>query len=100
MSVADELLRKMKAIKENDKTLLDNSMILFGSGMSDGNKHDPNNLPILIGGHGGGAIAGGRHIASEKDTPLCNVYVSFLEAMGTPVQQFGDSTGPLKGLRG
>ncbi|MHB9008624.1 MAG: DUF1552 domain-containing protein [Limisphaerales bacterium] len=89
------LLDKLAAIREGDGSLLDNSMILFGSSMSDGNRHDPNNLPILLAGRAGGTIQAGRHLASPKNTPLCNLYVSMLERMGTPVEAFGDSTGAL-----
>src|SRR6185503_16855389 len=72
-------LDKLKAIKEGDKTLLDNSMILFGSSFSDGNRHDPNNLPIVLAGRAGGKIQTGRHIKCAKNTPLCNLYVSMLD---------------------
>lgn len=89
-------LDKLKAIPEGDKTLLDNSMILFGSSMSDGNRHDPSNLPIILAGRAGGTIDSGRYIAAPKGTPLCNLYVSMLERMGTPVQSYGDSTGALE----
>jgi hypothetical protein len=89
------LMDKMAAIPEGNGTLLDNSMVLFGSSMSDGNRHDPNNLPILLAGRGGGKIDSGRYIASPKNTPLCNLYVSMLECMGTPVEAFGDSTKAL-----
>ncbi len=92
------LMGKLKAVKEGESTLLDSSMILFGSSFSDGNRHDPNNLPILLGGRAGGTLQTGRHIASSKNTPLCNLYVSMLQRMGTPVERFGDSTGPLAGL--
>ncbi len=88
-------LDKLKAIKEGDRTLLDNSMILFGSSFSDGNRHDPNNLPIILAGNAGGKIKSGRHIPCKKDTPLCNLYVSMLDRIGTPVESFGDSTEPL-----
>lgn len=84
---------KMKAIKEGDGTLLDNSMILFGSSFSDGNRHDPNNIPVLLAGKAGSKIKSGRHIKCEKKTPLCNLYVSMLDRMGTPVESFGDSSG-------
>jgi hypothetical protein len=67
-------------------------MILCGSGLSDGNAHDPNNLPILLGGRGGNQFNTGRHIASEKDTPLCNLYVPVLNALGIRTESFGDST--------
>jgi hypothetical protein len=89
-------LGKLKAVREGDKTLLDNSMVLFGSSFSDGNRHDPNNLPIILAGKAGGRLKSGRHIASPKGTPLCNLYVSMLEHMGTPTQSFGDSTGALE----
>ncbi len=88
-------LDKLSSIKEGNGTLLDNSMILFGSGMSDGNKHEPSNLPIVLAGRGGGKIKPGRHLANPSGTPLCNLYVSVLENMGTPVQSFGDSSGAL-----
>ena len=90
------MLEKMRAIKEGTGTLLDNSMIVFGSSMSDGNRHDPNNLPILVGGKGGSTIDAGQHIRSAKNTPLCNLYVTMLDRMGAKVDRFGDSTGPLK----
>jgi hypothetical protein len=89
-------LDKLRNIKEGDGNLLDNSMILFGSGMSDGNRHDPSNLPIILAGKAGGKINSGRYIACPKKTPLCNLYVSMLERMATPVEKFGDSTAPLE----
>ncbi|HTN74452.1 MAG TPA: DUF1552 domain-containing protein [Pirellulaceae bacterium] len=92
------MLEKMKAIPEGESTLLDNSMVLLGCGMSDGNRHDPNNLPILLGGRAGGSLPSGRHLKSDANTPLCNLYVSMLERLGAPVMEFGDSTGPLQGL--
>lgn len=92
------VLEKMSDVKEGAGTLLDNSLILFGSGMSDGNRHNPADLPILLGGRGGGAISSGRHVASPEGTPLCNLYVSMLDAMGVDVPRFGDSIGKLKGI--
>ncbi|MBM3823544.1 MAG: DUF1552 domain-containing protein [Verrucomicrobia bacterium] len=86
---------KLSAVREGERSLLDNSMVLCGSSMSDGNRHDPANLPILLGGRAGGGIKAGRHIASPKGTPLCNLYVSMLERMGSPVERFGDSTGAM-----
>ena len=92
------LLEKLKSIKEGNGTLLDNSMVMLGSGMKDGNGHVPHNLPILLAGRGGGQLATGRHLVYEKKTPLCNLYRSMLNCMGTPVSSFGDSTGELPGL--
>lgn len=92
------LLERMKKIREENGTLLDNSMVVFGSGMKDGNAHRPDNLPIVLAGKGGGTIATGRYLVYEKKTPLCNLYRSLLVRMGTPVDRFGDSSGELPGL--
>ena len=90
------LMDKLDSIKEGNGTLLDNCMIMSGSAMSDGDQHKPSNIPVVLGGLGGGTIEGGRHIVSPEGTPLCNLYVSMLERMGTPVESFGDSTAALK----
>jgi len=92
------LLELLKDIREGEGNLLDNAMVLFGSGMRDGNAHDPHNLPLLLAGRGGGTIATGRHMTYAPNTPLCNLYVGILNRMGTPAPQFGDSTGELAGL--
>jgi hypothetical protein len=92
------MLERLRSIKEGEGTLLDNSMILFGSALRDGNSHNPHNLPILLGGRGGGSIAPGRHLNFGTETPLCNLYVSMLDRVGVPVPRFADSTGPLLGL--
>ena len=63
-------------------------MIMCGSSFSDGNRHDPNNLPILLGGKGGGRLQTGQHLANDRNTPLCNLYVSMLDCMGIPVHAF------------
>jgi hypothetical protein len=88
-------LRKLAAVKEGERTLLDNSMVLFGSSMSDGNRHDPNNLPIILAGRAGENLETGKYVACSKSTPLCNLYLSMLEKMGTPARSFGDSNGKL-----
>jgi hypothetical protein len=92
------LLRKLREMKEGDTNILDSSMVMFGAGIRDGNKHDPHNLPLLLGGRAGGRIPGGRHLVYTEDTPLANLYVSLLDAFGTPVERFADSTGRLPGL--
>lgn len=91
------MLDRMKSIKEGDGTLLDNSLIMFGSSLRDGNSHNPKNLPIVLAGHGGG-LKGGRHLVAQKDTPLCNLFLSMLHAGGVKADRFGDSTGVLQGL--
>ncbi len=92
------LLRKLKSMREGEGTVLDNSMILFGSGLRDGDRHDPHNLPLVLGGRGGGRIATGQHLVYGEDSPLSNLYVSMLDAFGTPVERFADSTGKLTGV--
>lgn len=92
------MLSRMKSIKEGDGNLLDNSMVLFGSGFRDGNSHNPHNLPIILAGKGGGTISSGRHITYGKDSPLCNLYLSMIRRMGVEAERFGDSTGELAKL--
>jgi hypothetical protein len=92
------MLDKMSQIKEGESTLLDNSMVLFGSCMRDGNSHNPHNLPLVLAGKAGGTVQGGRHLVHKKNTPLCNLFVSMLDRVGAPVKTFGDSTASLKGL--
>ena len=94
------LLGKLRSIPEGDGNLLDNSMILFGSSISDGNRHDPNNLPIILAGGAGGGIRTGQHVENRKNTPLCNLYVTMLNAMGVETDAFGDSTGVIPELVG
>jgi len=92
------LLNKLDAMQEGDGTVLDNSMILFASALSDGDSHSPKKLPIVLGGKGGGRIDSGQHIMCAEDSPLANLYVSMLDVFGTPVERFVDSIGPLQGL--
>ncbi len=94
------LLWKLKSVKEGDGTLLDHCMIVYGAGISDGNAHNHDNLPILLAGKGGGSIKPGRHVRYPKETPLTNLYVSMLDRFGAKVDSFGDSTGALTGLEG
>ncbi|MBA4064200.1 MAG: hypothetical protein C0501_10890 [Isosphaera sp.] len=93
------LLGRMAAVKEaNGTTLLDNAMVVYGSGIGDGNRHNHDDLPILVAGKGGGSLAAGRHVVFPKrdDTPLTNLYLALFERMGAAAKSFGDSTGVLK----
>lgn len=92
------LLGKLRGMQEGDKTVLDNSMILYGSGLRDGNSHNPHNLPILLGGGGGGRLATGQHLSFSPDTPLANLYLAMLQVFGCDVDRFADSTGVLPGV--
>lgn len=88
-------LTNLSRMKEGDGTLLDNVAVMYGSGMSDGNKHNSDNLPIILAGGGGGAIKGGNHIAFGKQTPICNLYLDMMAMAGLEMEKFGDSTGRL-----
>lgn len=92
------LLGKLKGIREGSGTLLDNTMMVYGSGIGDGNRHNHNDLPIVLAGRGGGTIKPGRHLKFDTNTPLNNLYLSLLDRMGTPIDSLGDSKGRLSGL--
>ena len=92
------LLTQLQAMREGDRTVLDNCIVLYGSGLRDGNSHNPHNLPILVGGGAGGRLATGQHRAYSPDTPLANLYVAILNAFGVPTDRFADSTGSLPGI--
>ena len=89
------LLQKLDAIKEGDGTLLDHCMIAYGSGNSDGNAHNHDNLPIVLAGGGCGTLNQGRHIVFPKETPLNNLWVSLLNRVEINLDRLGDSTGAL-----
>jgi len=91
-------IQKLKDTKEGEGNLLDNSMIVIGTGISDGDRHDHNNLPTLLAGRAGGAIKQGVLRQYPINTPQCNLYVSMLNMMGVETTRFGDSTGPLTDL--
>ncbi|HND54304.1 MAG TPA: DUF1552 domain-containing protein [Pirellulaceae bacterium] len=88
-------LEKMKSVKEGEGTLLDNSLILYGSGLSDGNRHRHDDLPIVLAGRGRGAVATGRHVVLPRETPLNNLFLTMADVAGAATKQLGDSTGVL-----
>ena len=92
------LLQRLDAVPEEDGTLLDHAMIVYGSGIHDGNKHNHEDLPILLAGGGCGTITTGRHLTFPTETPLSNLWLSLLDRMDVSVEQLGDSTGRLPGL--
>ncbi|MCA8989700.1 MAG: DUF1552 domain-containing protein [Planctomycetaceae bacterium] len=87
------VIERMKALPEADGTLLDHSLLMFGSTLRDGNSHDPHNLPIILAGRANGAVNPGRRIRYAKDTPLCNLYRAILAQQGITREHFGDSNG-------
>jgi hypothetical protein len=94
------LLKKLKSIPEGDGTLLDHCMIVYGSGNSDGNRHNHDDLPVLLAGKGCGTIRTGRHVRYARETPLNNLWLALLDRMSVKVTALGDSTGSLPGLGG
>jgi hypothetical protein len=88
-------LEKLRQTPDGDGSLLDHSVFVYGSGISDGNIHFHLDLPTLVVGGGAGTLRGGRHLHYANDTPLSNLYVALLDKLGLPMDQFGDSTGHL-----
>ncbi len=91
-------LGRLKATKEGDGTLLDHSMIVYGSGLADGDKHSHTNLPILLAGRGNGTIKSGRYLTYPGGTPAANLWLTLLDRMGVHPESIGDSTGRVEHL--
>jgi hypothetical protein len=92
------LLGRLAAVQEGEGTLLDNCLLAYGSGNSDGNRHNHNDLPVLLAGGGGGTVRTGRHVELPAETPLTNLWLAMLQRAGVSVDAIGDSTGPLDQL--
>jgi uncharacterized protein DUF1552 len=89
-------LEKLRSTPDGDGSLLDHSMIVYGSGLSDGNLHLPLDLPILLVGGGAGQLKGNRHLKYPQKTPLANLFLTLLDKLGIPTENFGDGTGELE----
>ena len=96
MELLTYFLQKLQATQDGEGTLLDQSLILYGGGMGDGNAHRHSNLPTLMAGKLGGQFETGRHIAYKPDTPMSNLLVTLLTKAGVNCDRIGDSTGPLE----
>jgi hypothetical protein len=90
-----DLLTKLAALPEGNGSVLDQSLVVFAGAMSDGNAHDPHDLPVLLAGRGGIAFPQGRLVASKRDTPLCRLWLWLLQRLGADAASFGDATAPL-----
>ena len=95
MQLFADYLEKMASIPDGESNLLDNTFVVRGACIGESNEHDHMDLPIIL---AGGGLEGNRHIAAKKHTPMCNLLLSVLQQMNVPVENFGDSTGPLDGL--
>jgi hypothetical protein len=89
---------RLKATPDVDGTLLDNTMVVYGSAICDGDKHNHEDLPVLVVGRGAGRLHTGRHLVYKRDTPLTNLYLTLLDGMGVRPETIGDSTGKLEQL--
>jgi hypothetical protein len=85
----------LRAAKEGDADLLERSMLVYGSGIGDGNRHNHDNLPVLLCGRAGGALPAGRHVLLDKETPMANLHLRVMGVMGCKAEKFADSTGAL-----
>jgi hypothetical protein len=91
---------KLKGAKEGNSNVLENSMIVYGSCIGDGDRHNHDDLPVLLVGHGSGALKPGRHVRYPQDTPLNNLWLSMLDRLEVKTEKLGDSTGRLQMLEG
>ena len=89
-------LKRLKDTPDGDGTLLDHTMVLYGSGLSDGNKHQHDDLPVLLAGRGCGTFKTGRHVRVGNETPMTNLFLSMLDGVGVNVEKLGDSNGKLE----
>ena len=93
MQIFGRFLEKLRATDDGDGSLLDQSMIVYGAGMSNSNAHEPTDLPIVLAGGGAGLVKGGRHVRLPTETPLANLHLTVLDKKGIPAEQLGNSTG-------
>ena len=95
MTVFTYLLEKLKNTPDGDGSLLDHSIVLYGSAMSDGNQHNHAPLPVILAGGTSGKLKGGRHIRNPKDTTMSNLLLAILNKLDVQRESFGDSTGAM-----
>jgi hypothetical protein len=98
VSLFAEYLAKLAAVKEGDGTLLDHTLLLYGSGMGNPNVHDHTNLPIIVAGGASAGVKGNRHLRNEKTIPLANLHLTLLDKAGVKLDKFGDSSGIIEVL--
>ena len=91
-------VERLKATPDGDGTLLDHSLVLYGSSLSDGNQHNFSPLPIVLAGVASGQLKGGRHLQFPKDTRMSNLLAAMLNKLNVPTEKFGDGTGVLDDL--
>ena len=90
------LVSRLASMPEGDGTVLDHTLLVYGSAIGDGNRHNHDDLPILLVGGGGGTVKAGRHLRVRGGTPVANLYLAMLDRLGVRRDTFGDSTGHLE----
>ena len=98
MELFSYFLKRLDSIPEGDGTLLDHSMVVYGSGLADGNKHTHHDLPVLVAGRAAGGLHPGRHLRYDTETPMANLYLTLLDRLGVHPEAIGDSNGRLEHL--
>ncbi|MEZ0265816.1 MAG: DUF1552 domain-containing protein [Phycisphaerae bacterium] len=98
MELLASFVERLRTTPEGSGNMLDNSLIMLGSGIGDGDRHNHDDLPVVLLGKGGGAVKPGRHLSYARNTPMCNLYLNMADAMGAKLTRFGDSDGRLKEL--
>jgi hypothetical protein len=98
MSLFTRMLEIMRDTPEGDGSLLDHSLLMYGAGMGDGDRHTPLDLPVVLAGGAHGRLKGGRHVKYEMNTPFMNLCRAVLEKVDVSVEKIGDSTGLVSGL--
>jgi hypothetical protein len=96
MALFAHFIGRLRSTPDDDGSLLDRSMILYGCGIADSNRHTHERLPVLLAGRANGTIGAGRHVALAQDTPVANLYLAMMDRMGVRRERFGDSTGQLE----
>ena len=95
VSLFAEFVDRLRSTPDGDGSLLDHSLLLYGAGMSNSNAHAPVNLPVMLVGGAGGGLKGGRHLKYAEDTPMANLLVAIMDALGVPMDPIGNSNGRL-----
>ncbi len=98
MELFSYFLKRLDSIPDGDGTLLDHSMVVYGSGLADGNKHTHHDLPVLVAGRAAGGLHPGRHLRYDTETPMANLYLTLLDRLGVHPEAIGDSNGRLEHL--
>jgi hypothetical protein len=91
-------MKRLKDTKDGNGSMLDHSMIVYGGGLCDGNRHNHDHLPVILAGRGSGTLNPGQHVVLPEETPMTNLYMAMLDRLGVHAERVGDSTGEITGI--